>query len=209
MDKKHISDEILVAWIEESLPKSKFNSVSMHLEDCDKCYLRFSNLLESVKLSKNNKLEQVPTEIREYAKEQLGIDIVPSSKKESILSKIFHGILRPVPITAIAASIVLLFFIINNIETTTETAPFVTTSKELSPVSVAIENDSLIVSQPLNVRNNLLIMNVIGDTLFTDELSGFRLAYPMEIFDNHDIVRLQVSSHGVIILDTTLNIDQH
>ena len=211
MDKKHLSDEILVAWIEKSLLKSKYNSVSEHLEHCDQCYLRYSNLLESIKLNKKASLEQIPTEIRDFAKEQLGLldnQSIPKTEKESILSKIFNSILRPVPITAIAAIFVLLIIIFNNVEKSMKSPTYMVTSKEvLSPVLVHTENDSLVLTQSINVSNELYIINTDGDTIFTDDFSGFRFTYPIEIFDNNDIISIHISSHGVSILDTTLILD--
>ena len=100
MNRNHISDEILIAWIERSLSKSEYRKVSNHLENCDECYLRYSTLMESIIEGETAKPEEVPNEIEQFAKEQLGVvdTITPQqANKISILAKLRQlPILRPI-----------------------------------------------------------------------------------------------------------------
>ena len=210
MNRNHISDEILIAWIERSLSKSEYRKVSNHLEDCDECYLRYSTLLESVTAGKSAKPEEVPSEIKQYAKEQLGVinTITPQqSVKISILDKLRQlPILRPIPITAALASVALLLVILNLPVDITKPNAFITTSKEISPVSVKIENDSLIISQSIKVNNSIFISSVDGDTLLNMEFSELKAIYPLREFERYEEIQVLVKSHSVSLVDTVLTL---
>lgn len=210
MNTNHISDEILIAWIDKSLSKSKYRKVSNHLEDCDKCYLRYSTLLESISVGETAKLEEVPTEIRQFAKEQLDLtDFVniPISKKMTIFDKLRQlPIFRPIPISAVLATVALLVIIFNFSNNTASNTPFISTSKELSPVSVIIENDLLIISQSIKVNNLILITSVKGDTLLTREISELNFVYPLSEFEGHEKIKISVITQGVSLIDTTLTL---
>jgi len=210
MNRNHISDELLIAWIDESFSKSEYRKVSNHLENCDECYLRYSTLLESVAAGKSAKLEEVPNEIKQFAKEQLGVfdTITPQlSGKISILDKLRQlPILRPIPVTAVLAAIALLLTIFKISDNSISKTPFITTNKEISPVSVKIENDSLIILQSIKVNNSIFITSVDGDTIITSKFSELESIYPLSKFDGHDRIQILVSFQGVSLVDTTLTI---
>ena len=211
MNRNHISDEILTAWIDKSLSKSKYRKVSNHMEDCDKCYLRYSTLMESIIEGKTAKPEEVPNETKQFAKEQLGIaeTITPQqSGKISILNKLKNierkiQILRPIPVTAVLASVALLLIISNIPNNIVSKTPFITTSKELSSISVKIENDSLNLIQSINVSNIVSIISLDGDTLLVDEFSELKTSFPLREFEGHDKIQILISSQSVNLIDTT------
>ena len=212
MNRNHISDEVLIACIDKSLSKSEYRKVSNHMKDCDECYLRYSTLLKSISAGETAKPEEVPNEIKQFAKEQLEITdtISPQqSGKISIFNKLKNigrniPILRPIPITAVSASVVLLLIIFNISNNNVSKTPFITTSKELSPISVKIENDSLIILQSITVDNSILITSVKGDTLLSSEFSELKTVYPLSEFEGHDKIQILISSQSVNLIDTTL-----
>ena len=81
MNDKHLSEEIIIGWIEKIQPKSIYDNVTVHLQKCAQCFTRYcllqSSLTESVEVS----LEQTPIEILEYAYEQLGLNTLGKTKK--------------------------------------------------------------------------------------------------------------------------------
>ena len=210
MNRNHISDEILITWIDKSLSKSEFNRVTKHLEDCDECYLRYSTLLESISAGEAAKPEEVPNEIKQFAKEQLGLpDLVtaPISKKITIFDKLRQlTILRPIPVTAVLASVALLLIIFNIPNNTISKTPFITTSKEISPISVKIENDSLIILQSIKVNNSILITSVTGDTLISSEFTELKAVFPLSEFEGHERIQILATSQGTTIVDTAMKI---
>ena len=215
MNRNHISDEVLIAWIDKSLSKSEYRGVSNHMENCDKCYLRYSTLLKSISAGEAAKPEEVPNEIMQFAKEQLGIanTITPQqSGNISILNKLINmgkkiPILRPIPITAVLASVVLLLIIFNISNNNVSKTPFITTSKELSSISAKIENDSLNIIQSINVSNIISIISIDGDTLFTDRITELKTAFPLREFEGHERIQIVISSQGVSLIDTTLTLE--
>ena len=91
-------------------------------------------------------------------------------------------------------------------DNTISKTPFITTSKELSPVSLKIENDSLIITQSIKVNNSILITSVAGDTLLTSEFSELKKLIPLDKFKGFENIQILVKSHGVSLVDTTITI---
>jgi len=210
MNKNHITDEILVAWIEEALSGTKYSKVTKHLENCDKCYFRYSTLMESVIADGLAKPKKVPLEIKQFAKEQLGlVDAANTKQSDKLLNKLKNiggkiPIFRPIPIGAIAISVILLLILTKNPNNLPQSTTFIPTSEEISPISVKIENDSLIISQSINVNNSISIFSMYGDTLLSDEFSEFKKVYPLSKFYGFKKIQILITSQGIAIADTTI-----
>jgi len=130
MNDKHLTEEIIIGWIEKTQPKSIYDNVTVHLQKCDQCFTRYCLLQSSLTESVEVKLEHTPVDFLKYAQKKLGLKPVVIPKK-NLLNKLrnkinqmsnkifesftipnfnlsFNGILRPrlIPIGAISVGII-------------------------------------------------------------------------------------------------------
>ena len=214
MNKNHISDELLIAWIDKSLSATEYNKVTRHLEDCNECYFRYSTLLESATTGELAKPEEVPNEIKQFAKEQLGLTNTITSNqanKNSIINKLRNiglklPILRPIPITALLISVILLLILVKKPNNLLKSTPYIATSEEISPISLAIKNDSLIITQSIKVNSHVSILSLEGDTIFSENFTELKSSFTLDKFKDHENIQIFITSYGTCLLDTTLTI---
>jgi hypothetical protein len=138
MNDKHLTEEIIIGWIEKTQPKSIYDNVTVHLQKCDQCFTRYCLLQSSLTESVEVKLEHTPVDFLKYAQKKLGLKPVVIPKK-NLLNKLrnkinqmsnkifesftipnfnlsFNGILRPrlIPIGVISVGIIAIMLTLFN-----------------------------------------------------------------------------------------------
>ena len=235
MNNKHLSDEIIIGWIERNQPKSIYDHVTAHLQECDQCFTQYcllqSSLTESVEVS----LEQTPVEILEYAYEQLGLKTSGKTKK-NIFNKIREKIniigkniinyltipdigwsisnvlsprLIPVGVISIGIIAVITLTIFNRTGTGPQFIP--TGPEEEEGLAINYTLDTLRVTQSVKVPNNVIIMTVHGDTLYNAEFSELNNPIPVWNYINPDVFRNKtvnviIIAQEEVVLDTSIRI---
>ena len=235
MNDKHLSDEIIIGWIERNQPKPIYDHATAHLQECDQCFTQYyllqSSLTESVEVS----LEQTPVEILEYAYEQLGLKTLGKPKK-NIFNKIREKIniigkkiinyltipdigwsisnalsprLIPVGVISIGIIAVITLTIFNRTGTGPQFIP--TGPEEEEGLAINYTLDTLRVTQSVKVPNNVIIMTVNGDTLYNAEFSELNNPIPVWNYINPDVFRNKtvnviIIAQEEVVLDTSIRI---
>ena len=108
-----ISDELLIAYLENELSKEQRKSLEGVLHSDDKIYLRYVDLYHSLKEIEEARLEVTPDTLLSKA-----LPLKQYTKSKAMKERLF-GLLKPImapkPAISFAASIVIILFIVLNI----------------------------------------------------------------------------------------------
>jgi len=235
MKDKHLSEEIIIGWIERNQPKSTYDNVTAHLQKCNQCFTQYcllqSGLTESVEVS----LEQTPDEFLEYAYEQLGLKTLEKTKKnifnkiQEKINKIGKNIIKfftitdigwsisdvlsprliPIGVISIGIIAVITLTIFNSANKGLQFLP--TGPEKQQGLTINFASDTLWVSQSLRVPNILLIMTVDGDTLYNVEFLELKNPIPIWNHINPDLFRnktvnVLIIAQEEVVIDTTFRI---
>jgi len=231
MNDKHLSEEIIIGWIEKTHPKSIYDNVTVHLQRCDQCFTRYCLLQSSLTESVEVLLEHTPDEFIVYAHEQLGIKPVVIPKK-NLLNKLqnkinqmgkiifesftipnfnwsFNGILSPRLISIGVISVGIIAIMLTFFSPTTrgpvlqpdDILYMATEPEKGSGIQINYSSDTLWVTQSVLASNTIIIKTAYDDTLYNTEIWMLRTPIPIWEHIDASIFRNEYVNVQIIALE--------
>lgn len=195
----HLSDELLIGFIEGRVDVTQGKESFSHIKSCDKCFLKYSSLRASYQEMDNIDLEVTPDSLVERANREY--HLVEPKRVLTTISEKFKGtlkigyenlthILRPRVVTyAVITTFILLIIFVpilfqkediigkedvrkileNYINRTNNTA--LLSSDESLGIKVYLSNDTLRITQPFRFNRTLEIISNNGSVLYRSNFS--------------------------------------
>jgi len=230
-NKEHLTEELILGWIEGNLTKSKSELVNSHLKECDKCFINFSSLFSSYQEIETVKLEATPDMLIKKAIDFFRLGRVkpnwkqylPTVKSVINLSKRISEIFRPkvlayAVISGILVIVVSISFLNykkddkSKIDVQNLLAPFMTKqatptySNNLAGIVVSIKNDSIRITQPIRIQRQLIVQNQYGAKILMRDFNSLNNIIQMPFSGNQDSVNIIITTLDTIVYESYIRL---
>ncbi len=228
-NKEHLTEELILGWIEGNLTKSKSELVNSHLKECDKCFIVFSSLFSSYQEIESVKFETTPDILIKKAIDLFGLGKVKPNWMQSFpivksvknlikqLSEIFKPkVLAYVAISGILVIVVSISFLNikkddkSEIDIKNLVAPFMvrqavpTYSNNLAGIVVSFDNDSIRIEQPTRMKRKLTIHNKKREVILEKEFMDLHNSIPAPEIINQDTMWITIFTLNTVVFKTVI-----
>lgn len=227
MQMKHISDEMIIAWLAGNLDVHQKELLEGMIQEDDALFIRVVNLQNSLTEIEETKLEVTPNILLSNTKEALGLkEKVYSEKMNDIFGEIstfFATLIKPKPVLALVAAATLIVVITTRLgeEKSTPTLDFadqgemqpdeappipqfktrgVTAASSKFEISVEILNDTLIIKQPIRINRVLTVKDESG-TILVETINDLVNKVYIQGTSARDSIRVSISTLDQIVYD--------
>lgn len=233
MQKEHISDEMIIAWLEGNLDVQEKEILEKMIQDNDSLFIRAVKLHNSLTEIEESKLEVTPDILLSSAKKALGVEeIVNEGKMNEIIDGIgsfIATLIKPKPVLAFVAAATLIILITTRLgeEKSTPTLDFAdqgeTQTLEAPPIpqfntrgmsaasrkfeiSVEILNDTLIIKQPIRI-NRVLTVKDESKKILVETINDLVNKVHIDETLGKDSIRVIITTLDEIVFDEWIFID--
>tara|TARA_B100000315_G_scaffold238450_1_gene256254 strand:+ start:351 stop:1064 length:714 start_codon:yes stop_codon:yes gene_type:complete len=225
--KKHIlTDELILGWIEGNLSSEESERVEKLIKSSDKYFSRFSTLYAAYKEMEEVELEVTPDSLIERANKEFGLK-AEKAEKQNIFPNITEKIAtfftppRLVPIGVFSTAFVVLMIVtlfkpesdirdedgkirfVLSEKFTTRSATAVADNK-LQGIQAYIQNDSLVIKQPIRFNRELSIISKDGELLLSSEFKDLENKIGLTSLSAQDSVIVKIMSLDTVVYEAVL-----
>lgn len=235
MQKEHISDEMIIAWLEGNLDVQEKEILEKMIQDNDSLFIRAVKLHNSLTEIEESKLEVTPDILLSSARKALEVkEIVNAGKTNEIIDGIgsfIKNLLKPKPFLAFVAVATLIIVITTRLgeEKSTSTMDFaeqgeiqldkardpiipqfktrgMATASKKFEISVELLNDTLIIKQPIRI-NRVLTVKDENETILVETINDLVNKVYIDDTSEKDSIRVSISTLDEVVFDEWIIID--
>jgi hypothetical protein len=227
----HLSEELMISWINGDLDDDQVTTAEKHINDCNKCLLDFSLLMKSHKEIEGKIFEKAPKHVIERVKMELGLEKAPDISQGPIPiptlgGRVFAHLTERGPVLySIAAAILVLAVIIPILKDdgAEEEQSFpnklleqVQMPKVVSPTAkatidgmqVTVKGNLLEITQPIKFPFTLKVLSISGTLLLKSELIDTENRLDLHSFKDLDSIKVVLTTLEEVIFDSTFVINK-